>query len=403
MQRISIIRPATILALAISLILTSGQGCQGPNNLPPGFSVITSCGLSAVECVPLAGSSPYALAVGDLNNNGMLDLVSVNFGADNLTILLNNGDGTLTSAGNKPTANSPLSAVLGDFNGNGLLDIAAGGGFYISLFFNEGNGRFSSPSRIDMDYTPSNLAAADFDGDGHIDLASANGAYDSITVFSNDGTGQFTRVQDIRVSLYFVQLNGLIAADLNGNGRPDLAAPHRFSGNLSILLNNGQGNFTEQKTLTVRPGHLFNALNAGDLNGDGLTDLIVADNGDPFDEQDTGGLLILFNNGKGDFAPPVEVAAGDSPVWPAVVDLNGNGAADLAVANNVSSDVSLLFNDGQGGFTLTEDVTVGVGPSFVAPADLDGDGAVDLAVANFSSNTISILLNDGSGSFAVSE
>lgn len=403
MQRISIIRPAIMLALAIIAILTSGQGCQGPNNLPPDFSVITSCGLSATECVPLAGSSPYALAVGDLNNNGILDLVSVNFGANNITILLNNGDGTLTSAGNKATARNPLSAVLGDFNGNGLLDIAVGGGFHISLFYNEGNGRFSSPSRIDMDYTPSNLATADFNGDGHIDLASANGAYDNITVFTNDGTGRFTQTQIIRVSLYFVQLNGLIAADLNGNGRPDLAASHRFSGNVSVLLNDGQGHFTEQKTVTVRPGHLFNGMNAGDLNGDGLIDLIVASNGDPFDEQDTGGLLILFNNGGGDFAPPVEVSAGDSPVWPAVADLNGNGAADLAVANNVSGDVSLLFNDGQGSFSLVENVTVGAGPSFVAPADLDGDGAVDLAVANFTANTISVLLNDGSGSFAVSE
>ncbi len=407
MRRISIIRPAIALALAISTILASGQGCQVPSgpviDPPPDFSVITSCGLSAVECVPLAGSSPYALAVGDLNGTGLPDLVSVNFGADNLTILLNNGDGTLTSAGNKPTANSPLSAVLGDFDNDGLLDIAAGGGFYISLFYNQGGGRFSSPARINMDYTPTNLAAADFNGDGHIDLASANGAYDTITIFINDGEGRFTLVQDIRVSLYFVQVNGLIAADFNGDGWPDLAASHRFSGNVSVLLNDGEGHFTEQKTVTVKPGHLFNALNAGDLNGDGLADLIVADNGDPFDEQDPGGLQILFNIGGGDFAPPGEVAAGDSPAWPAIVDLDGDGANDLAVANNVSGNVSLMLNDGKGAFTLAENVTVGAGPSFVAPADLDGDGFIDLAVANFTADTISVLLNDGTGSFSVSE
>ncbi len=122
----------------------------------------------------------------------------------------------------------------------------------------------------------------------------------------------------------------------------------------------------------------------GDLDGDGVLDLAVAN----FDSDD---VSVLVGDGAGGFAAATNFAAGNGPRALATGDLDRAGVLDLAVANFNSNDVSVLVGDGAGSFAAPTNFAVGGPPVSVAIGDLDGDGDLDLAVANF--NNVSVLLN----------
>jgi hypothetical protein len=130
----------------------------------------------------------------------------------------------------------------------------------------------------------------------------------------------------------------------------------------------------------------------GDLNGDGKADMVVANEG--------GGTVSVFiNNGDGTFAEKVDYDAGGVAYFVTIGDLNGDGKPDLAVGTYYSMVVSVLFNNGDGTFTFGASYESGY--SFaVSIADLNGDGKNDLAVANYTSNSLSVLMNNGDGTFA---
>ncbi|MEE8169313.1 MAG: FG-GAP-like repeat-containing protein, partial [Phycisphaerae bacterium] len=131
----------------------------------------------------------------------------------------------------------------------------------------------------------------------------------------------------------------------------------------------------------------------GDLDGDGNADLAVAN-------YNSDNVSILLGNGDGTFSADVTFGAGDGPVSAAIGDLDGDGNADLAVANFESDSVSILLGNGDG--TFAADVFFGAGdaPRWLAIGDLDSDGNDDLAVANQYSDNVSVLLGNGDGTFA---
>jgi MBG domain (YGX type)/Bacterial Ig-like domain (group 3)/FG-GAP-like repeat len=157
----------------------------------------------------------------------------------------------------------------------------------------------------------------------------------------------------------------------------------------------GQG-FANASGSPIAVGTFPVAVAVGDFNGDGIVDLVVAD------DADNNNLIILRGDGSGGFSPTPEspITVGSHPFGVAVGDFNGDGYADLAVANTVSNTVSILLGNGSGGFPSTTQVTVGTLPYTVATGDFNGDGNADLAVTNFTSNNVSILLGDGNGGFS---
>ena len=193
--------------------------------------------------------------------------------------------------------------------------------------------------------------------------------------------------------------NSIAVGDFNGDGKTDLAVANNLGyfapGRVTILLGNGDGTFTATAA-SPGTGIAPASIIVGDFNGDGKADLAVANNGDNT-------VTILLGNGDGTFTQTtVSPAAGDGPASLAVGDFNGDGKADLAVANQIgfeSGMVTVLLGNGDGTFAATAASPATEGwPTSVAVGDFNADGKADLAVG-VGNNTVTILLGNGDGTF----
>ncbi|MDR3702882.1 MAG: FG-GAP-like repeat-containing protein [Candidatus Sulfopaludibacter sp.] len=246
---------------------------------------------------------------------------------------------------------------------------------------------------------PISVAVGDFNGDGKADLAIAN-FFGGVTVLLGNGSGSFTAAPGSPFATG-TSPSSVAVGDFNGDGKPDLAVANQSSGNVTVLLGNGSGGFTQAPGSPVPVGSNPKSVAVGDFNGDGNADLVVANFGNPLNGG--GGLTVLLGNGSGGFsqAGGSPLAVGATPVSLAVADFNGDGMADVVIANETANTVTIMLGNGSGGFTPAggSPYTVDSNPISLALGDFDGDGKVDLAVANYGGNDVSVLLGNGSGGF----
>jgi len=298
-----------------------------------------------------------------------------------------------------PGGNNWGAVAVGDFNGDGNLDVASFLSDNVNVLLGDGKGNFNLASSSTVGHQPSSVVVSDFNGDGKLDLAIANWWDGTLSILLGDGAGNFNLVSSPAVGNF---PKSVAVGDFNGDGKLDLAVATPGDNTISILLGDGTGNFT----LTSSPAtDGAGSVAVGDFNADGNLDLAVTNLG-------TDTVSILVGDGTGNFTLGASPAVGSTPTSVAVGDFNGDGNLDLAVANYchldvtragycvaLPSTVSILLGDGRGNFDLASSPTVGVDPDAVATADFNSDGNLDVAVANESSNTVSILLGDGKRNF----
>lgn len=294
------------------------------------------------------------------------------------------------SSGNKPQLAVPdpvnllfAPAVLYDSGGTDVLQI--NGSIFQALAVADLNGDGKT------DVVVSNLAGPASSGNGTLGLLLGNGdgTFKPVRTFGSGGYGA----------------TSVAIADVNRDGISDVLVANTCasssdctSGTVSVLL--GKGNGTFKSPVTYRSGgQVAVSIAFADVNGDGKLDLLVANQGG---ESNGDGLVAVFlGNGDGTFQTPVTYDAGDSVTSSlAVADFNGDGKADLVVANSGHATVNVLLGNGDG--TFQGAVVYGAGgdiPAAVAVADLNGDGKRDIVVANWYSGTLAVLLGNGNGTF----
>ena len=391
----------------------------------------------ALDTIPV-GDSPSAVVVGNFDGNDQPDLAVADQGSGDVNVLLGQSGGKFLAAPAIPAGfNAPLALATGDFDHNGSTDLAvAESGSAkndVRILLNAGNGTFTDGPKVPFTYTLFTISSADLDGDGRFDLivseSSLLPASGTIWVVPGRADGTFGNAVAVQAGLP----SGMVAAaDLNGDGRPDLVLSQYFTGDVSVLLQDGAGayvpstppNLTPTAVAdvnndgaldsiagdgvhlgagdgTLRPtpvelplalGVVISAIVPGDFNGDGKPDLAVTD-------FLSSRLTVLLGNGDGSFHDSGSYATGRRPDAVAAGDFNGDGLIDLAVANFFSGDVTVLLGDGRGSFRDAGSLLVGRRPDAIVSADFNGDGKPDLAVADYATGSVTVLSGDGQGSF----
>jgi hypothetical protein len=295
---------------------------------------------------------PLSIAIGDLNGDGKGDLVTANLGPDTVSVLLNRGDGSFQPRRDYATGEDPMSVAIGDLNGDGKGDLVTAnlGPDTVSVLLNRGDGSFHA--KRDYGAGGGSVAIGDLNGDGQPDLATPN------SVLVNRGDGSFKARRDDAPGGFWVGI-----ADVNGDGKPDLVGAsmtivHADTLTVSVLVNRGGGSFQTRRN--YRAGRYPNSASygpssvaLGDLNGDGKPELAIACCDKPV-------VSVLTNRGDGRFGPKLEYRTGQPTHIPetspptflspdrassvTIGDLNGDGKLDLAVANYLSSTVSVLID-----------------------------------------------------------
>jgi hypothetical protein len=372
----------------VSFLDTSnGNAVLGSQTLGSGVAALSFANSST----PAVGNEPAAVTVGDFNGDGKADLAVANGSSGTVTVLLGNGDGTFTAAAGSPitVGSRPVSVAVGDFNGDGKADLAVANYVdnTVTVLLGNGDGTFTAAgSPIVVGNGPESVVVGDFNGDGKADLAVANNGDNTVTVLLGNGDGTFTAAGSP-----IVVGNGatsVAVGDFNGDGKADLAVANYVDNTVTVLLGNGDGTFTPAAGSPIVVGNGPGSVVVGDFNGDSKSDLAVANNGDNT-------VTVLLGNGDGTFTAagsPIVVGNGATSV--AVGDFNGDGKADLAVANYGSGTLTVLLGNGDGTFAAAagSPITVGNNASAVAAGDFNGDGKADLAVANWGDNTVTVLL-----------
>jgi hypothetical protein len=340
-----------------------------------------------------AGADPSGMIAADLNNDGRLDLVVANPTADSVNVLLGNGNGTFQSPKSSAAGDNPISIAVGDFNADGKLDVAAanGGTTGVSVMRGNGDGTFQAPSSISIGEDPSSIAVGDFNGDGKLDLAAVSNTYQNyydyygypgyyegrVNVLLGSGSGSFAAPTSSSLGTGYH--TSATAADLNGDNIDDLVAVNSSYGYVTVATSSSTGDHLDVVGSYYAGGYL-EAVTVGDFTGDGVLDLATA-----------GQILPGLGNGL------FQEASGQYVYSSAIAtaDFNADGKLDVGTADPSAATVSVMLGHGDGTLTPPIDHAAGTSPVAVATGDFNGDGRADVAAANAGSGNVSVLLNNG--------
>src|SRR5580704_3420946 len=294
------------------------------------------------------------------------------------------GSLTWTTPQSPATQPRPQSIVVADFNGDGIPDIAVGvnatttgGKGYINVLLGNGDGTFQAAKTFTTLPDNQAIVAAPFVDGGPVDILtvsnSSTGANNAL-ILTGDGKGGFTVGTPFSLG-GVINVSALITDDFNGDGKQDFVVAGESFGVpvIDVFLGNGNGTFNSG-TLNATADTTITALGAGDFTGSGALDLAVVGS--------DGSVEIFLQDGLGDFFPGATVNAGKSPSGIVVGDFDGDGKADLAIANSGDNNVTILLGKGNGTFTAEPALPTGSTPIALAAGNFDGEDVSDLAVAN---------------------
>lgn len=362
---------------------------------------VANCQSSPSLLVPAPGSplsvpGPGDVRTADLNGDRHADLVVTSGKERSIIVFLNDGEGRFGPAGKSPLRLSfhPGGIALGDLNEDGNLDlgIANHDSYLITLFLGDGKGGFGAGPKSPVASAKGghphthDLVFHDVNNDRKLDLLTVNSDDDDVSVLLGDGTGRFIPANG---SPFRVGRSPypLAIGDVDGDASGDLLAPNVEGGDVSILLGDGRGHFAPSSFSPLKVGDRGYFVASGDLNNDTRLDFVVS-------HDDSTRISVWLNKGAQGFqaapASPIEIT--DRAFQVAIADMDKDSKMDLVLATNTS--VTVMLGDGRGDFSPApgSPFPAGRGTWRMALDDLNSDGKADVVCSNLESDTVTILI-----------
>jgi len=378
---------------------------------------------------------PVGIAYGDFNEDGKTDVVVTNAGSSTLTLFLGNGNGTLGSPISIAVGANPISVVAADFNGDGHQDLAVslGNSQTIQILFGAGNTTFLAPISIailgTVHFTIGQLMVADFNLDHKPDLGIATDF--GVAVFVNNGNGAFNEATVVDPNASIADFD---VKDVNGDGKPDLVGVESGTdvngdsvGNVFLALGNGDGTFQAVTPITQFTGTPA-GIAVGDLNNDGLPDIVVSNSGGviggggggtggpictpriclPLDGGTgsptinvPGEIFMLIQQPNGVFSRAASLTNDRSPGAVILADLNGDHNLDIVEASSATPELLLFSNQGNAAFSPPTALPLPFVAASLLSASLSDTSALDLAATLPGGNEISVFVNQGANTLSL--
>jgi hypothetical protein len=337
------------------------------------------------------GPDPRSVVIADVSGDGKLDVVVADSQGSDVSVVLGNGDGTFRDA---PPSNPAAFFFLADLDHDGKLDaVGPTKPTGVEVQLGRGDGTFVDPVPYPVGITPLFGAAGDANRDGKLDVVIVsddlvnNVASVSALLGNGDGTLQPAIAQTIDPGVI-----AIATADFNGDGSVDLASIYTIASSSFVRIQLGNGDGTFQTGVDYETDGEPHQIAAADLNGDGTPDLAVVSG--------TETMSLLFGKPDGTFQPRVDTLLGVRPVLVTVADVNGDGKPDLLIETNDGQAFAarVLLGAGNGTFTTKGDYPTRMFLN-VAVGDVTGDGKLDLVLFSPSESTLRVLAGDGTGAF----
>jgi len=331
----------------------------------------------------------YEIRLGDLNGDSAPDLVGIADYGSAVIVMFGHGDGTFGVPGALATGDDPSAVAIGDFDADGRADIAVADtrDTVIRVYHGTESSGFESPREVPIGGGGYALEAGDLDADGIVDLVVGQRRAD-IAILHGSATGLLdARLLAVRDSARRVSLT-----DVDADSDLDLIA---LADGVLVMLGHGDGTFAAERT--SRASARTTALMLGDVDADGVTDLITAE--DP-------SLSAYAGEGTGAFGWRVLTPLSDRPRSSFASDVDTDGFVDVIIAmwgalsegGYSLSHVSVLRGNGDGHFDAPDPIA-GLLTSSIAHGDVDNDGLVDIAAVVHDPTRIEIFTGDGVGGF----
>jgi hypothetical protein len=345
-------------------------------------------GVGGFARIPTLARGHGDLAAADLNGDGFADVVATSGSISSIgeeariRVFVGDGSGSLKIGSEVELGGCPGELSLADFNADGIRDLAvANGGSdcgvtptadQVNILLGDGQGSFVHAFDAPIESRPRAIDTGDFDGDGALDLAVTrlgppnDPQPDFVTILHGDGTGRFLTSADITVG----DVPDTVAADdFNNDCKSDLVVANLFSRTLTVLIANGEGGFSRDE---IELHELPDPILVYDFNADGAKDLAVGLWGN-------GSVVLLQGDGLGGFSLATEISAPGRPESMAIDDLNADGLPDLVVD---AGPLHLFMGEDNRVFFQIAELVAAARDKHLTTADLNNDGLPDLVLLN---------------------